>query len=290
MAVVRASAKRRRESTSGTLQEAKRAKKATGNSRSVRRSETLTLSEYRKRLRDQGKYSSARPSSGCTACTARRSCVHDPPKLPPVDMRVSPQRQPLPKRGKDKTFLFQDHPEFRPNLSPAEVLQLGSFGGTYFRDIESAVVGQALKGRDVIKELPKNWFKGLDVPKQVCSPIHNRALNKYAVDCGVCLGQWETSGWISSLDPYGWFQWFCRFHLGRRSTDDCRQIGRFRRITGLRRGQLCNDILNARASWNDATVSPVLRQALQHWAYRITREDLEAHKKKKTKKKCNAEG
>jgi len=165
-------------------------------------------------------------------------------------------------------------------------MQLGSFGGTYFRDIKSAVTGRAYKGRDAIAEFPKAWFRGLDVSKEVCSSTHDRAINKYGVDCGVCLGQWETSGWISSIDPYGWFQWYCRFFMGRRSSDDCRQIGRFKQITALRRGQLCNDIINASAACKDYEVSPVLRQSLQHWAYRLSLEDLEAHRKKlKSKKK-----
>jgi hypothetical protein len=187
---------------------------------------------------------------------------------------------PVPKREQDGCLIFLDHLEFRPNLTPAEVLRLGSFGGTYFRDIKSAVTDQAYKGRQVIAEFPNAWFKGLDLARQVCSPTHDKALNKYKVDCGVCLGQWETSGWISSLDPYGWFQWYCRFFLGRRSTDDSRQISRFQRITALRRGQLCNDLLKSRAKATDMKVSPVMRQALQHWAYCLRPEDLKAQQKK----------
>jgi len=39
------------------------------------------------------------------------------------------------------------------------------------------------------------------------------------------LQAWETSGWIVQQDPFGWFQWYCRFYVGRRSLDDDRQIG-----------------------------------------------------------------
>ena len=52
-------------------------------------------------------------------------------------------------------------------------------------------------------------------------------VNRYRVKCGGSLGMWESSGWISALDPYGWFQWYCRFYLGRRCTDDERQIQRW---------------------------------------------------------------
>ncbi|CAE8712195.1 unnamed protein product, partial [Polarella glacialis] len=243
------------------------------------RAKGLTVAEYRRRLKEHGKYAAARPASGCSACTSTKTCAHDPPKLPPLAADVFTESQPSPKRGKDGCFLFPDHPEFRPNLSPVEVLQLGSFGGTYFRDIRSAVTGQELKGREVIAEFPKAWFKGLDLAKQVCCPTHDKAVNKYKVACGVCLGQWETSGWISPLDPYGWFQWYCRFSHGRRSSDDNRQISRFRQITAMRRGQLCKALVKARAKCTDTKVSPVMRQALQHWAYRLHPLELEAHRK-----------
>ena len=39
-------------------------------------------------------------------------------------------------------------------------------------------------------------------------------MNKYGVKCGGTLDMWESSGWISAIDPYGWFQWYCRFYLG----------------------------------------------------------------------------
>ena len=73
----------------------------------------------------------------------------------------------LPKCGKDGCFIFPDHPAFRPNLAPAEVLNLGSFGGSYFRDIDSAVTGRSLNGREAIAEFPKAWLKNLDIDRQV---------------------------------------------------------------------------------------------------------------------------
>jgi hypothetical protein len=119
-----------------------------------------------------------------------------------------------------------DHPEFRPNLTPAEVLQLGSFGGTYFRPIDSGTTHE--RYMDAWKEFPAEWFEGLNIKRQVTRSwaSYDVSVNKYGVKCGGTLDMWESSGWISTIDPYGWFQWFCRFYLGRRSTDDERQIAR----------------------------------------------------------------
>jgi hypothetical protein len=47
------------------------------------------------------------------------------------------------------------------------------------------------------------------------------------------LDMWEYSWWITEIDPYGWFQWYCIFYLGRRSTDDERQIKRWLKSIGL---------------------------------------------------------
>merc|ERR1711957_479256 len=99
---------------------------------------------------------------------------------------------------------FEDFPLFRPNLSPKEVLQRGAFGGTYFRDIISAVTGESHRGEDAIAEFPADWLEGLNGETQVTSLIYRKEVNRFKVACGGSLGQWETSGWISDIDPYGW--------------------------------------------------------------------------------------
>lgn len=235
------------------------------------------VSEYKARLKAQGKYKDHKPGT-----SSLDGCLKDPPTLPPV-VAVLPKRAAIPQRGKDGCFVFKDHPEFKPNLSPKEVLQLGSFGGTYFRDIQSAVTGKSYQGKNLLKEFPREWFKSLDLAKCVCSQTYDKNVNKYRVSCGGSLGQWECSGWISELDPYGWFHWYCRFFLGRRSTDDERQISRWRAgqgPTGRWRIRLCNDIVREKAKIDDLKVSPVLRQVLQHWAYKLTPADLQRHKKR----------
>jgi hypothetical protein len=238
----------------------------------------LTAKAYRERLQAQGKFVDHKPGSRSVD-----GCLHNPPRLPPV-VEEFKKRCGAPKRDAHGCFVFPDYPAFKPNLSPKEVMQLGSFGGTYFRDIVSAVTGVRYKGRDVIKEFPKDWFKGLDLDLGVCSPTYDKLVNKYKVSCGGSLGQWECSGWISELDPYGWFHWYCRFFLGRRSTDDARQVSRWLKgqgPTGRWRVRLCNDIIKKKAKLDDATVSPVLRQVLQHWAYKLTLEDLRRHAMKR---------
>ena len=63
-------------------------------------------------------------------------------------------------------------------------------------------------------------------------------MNKYGVKCGTSLRFWENKGWISKIDPYGWFQWYFRYWSGRRSKDDKRQINRWKKIVSKFRGKL----------------------------------------------------
>jgi len=188
----------------------------------------------------------------------------------------------LPKRDKEGYLRFADYPDFRPNLTPKEVLHRGSFGGTYFRHIRSSVLGKKLNGAAAIAELPKDWFKGLNLKKQVCSQVYDPSVNKYGVRCGGGLDMWEESGWIAAQDPYGWFQWYCHFYLGRRTSDDDRQISRGKGvIQGRWRNNLIGKVARAGKAFDDYTVSPVIRQALQHWGYVLTEKDAQKYVKKK---------
>jgi hypothetical protein len=205
------------------------------------------------------------------------------PTVPaPPPGTVLPKQQPIPERNAAGELEFPDHPEFRPNLTPKEVMQLGSFGGTYFRPIKSGVTGVQY-GADEWKEFPVDWFAGLHIGSRVTSPTYRNEVNTYKVKCGGDLDMWESSGWINACDPYGWFQWYCRFYLGRRTTDDERQIGRGLRCfgpTGRWRIQLCNQINKKGKKYDDKTVSPVIRQTLQHWGFRITEQVYRDHCKK----------
>lgn len=214
----------------------------------------------------------------------KKELYKDPPVLPPAGAQVLSKLEPLPTRSKDTGELkFADQPKFRPNLTPKEVMQAGSFGGTYFRPIVSAVTGERYRG--IHKEFPADWFEGLDLSRHVVSSKYDASVNKYKVSCGGSLDMWESSGWISHIDPYGWFHWYCRFYLGRRSTDDARQIDRWLKgqgPTGRWRTQLCNKVLQSKSKqFDDALVSPVIRQTCLHWAYELTSKDLAAHARKK---------
>ena len=177
---------------------------------------------------------------------------------------------------------FSDYPEFKPNLTPKEILKAGSFGGTYFRPIKSSITGKQYKSMDVIREYPKSWFSGLDIHKYVISPDYDKNVNKYKVKCGSSLEDWEKSGWMHEQDPYGWFQWYCRFYQGRRSDDDERQIKRWTKLAGPNgrfRKRLMNMIIKNKKNYNDKNVSPVIRQTLLHWGYELTIKDLSKYKR-----------
>merc|ERR1711879_509943 len=103
------------------------------------------------------------------------------------------------------------------------------------------------------------------------------SVNRYGAKCGQTLEAWEGSGWIHKQDPYGWFQWYCRFYRGRRSDDDVRQINRFLNCAGPKgrwKNNLCRKVMNAGKMFDDSSVSPVVRQTLLHWAYELTEEDF----------------
>lgn len=198
----------------------------------------------------------------------------------------SKAQQPLPKK-KSGVYVFADEDpalKFRPNRSPAEVMQAGSFGGTYWRKITSAVTGETYTKQ--WEEFPKEWFAGLKSSTHLARSwkSYDKSVNKYGVKCGGTLDMWESSGWIAAQDPYGWFQWYCRYWLGRRSSDDQRQIKRWRGVCsdkGRFRNQLIGRCARGGKAYNDTSVSPVIRQALLHWGYELTEKDANAYVKLK---------
>lgn len=185
----------------------------------------------------------------------------------------------MPVKDSDGCLRFADYPTFRPNLTPKEVLQAGSFGGTYFRSILSGITG--LVYTDAWKEFPVDWFDGMKIEEQVASSIIRASVNKYGGETGCSLDMWESSGWITHIDPYGWFQWYCRFYLGRRSSDDGRQVKRWCGTcgpTGRFKLRLITQLLAAGgvAALINCSIGVGGRQGMQHWGYELTRRDFEA--------------
>jgi hypothetical protein len=61
------------------------------------------------------------------------------------------------KKNKYGEYIFTDHPDFTPNLSPLDIFSVGAFGGTYYRPIYSSVTKKHYK--NIHKKYPKSWFK-----------------------------------------------------------------------------------------------------------------------------------
>lgn len=192
-----------------------------------------------------------------------------------------------PTRDEDATFHFVDEPLFTPNKSPEEMIREGCFGGSYFRPLYSRKLGVTIE--DDWRELPEAWISCLDVDTWLTSPTYNPEINKYKVTCGQSIEEWEAAGWINhTFDVRGWFQWYCRFFLGRRCEDDERQISRWRKCVGetgrWRRMLLKKYVaLGIREVFDDGEdedqvdVSPVMHQTCTHWAFEVRQNVLDEY-------------
>jgi hypothetical protein len=136
---------------------------------------------------------------------------------------------------------------FKPELTPKEMLELGVFGGKYMTDCR--------------EEFPKDWYENA----KLCHEFHDSKLNYFGANASQPLSVWRANGWIYPEDPRGWFQWYCRYYMGRRiPEEDDRQIKRWlamkRHLGQLRKNCLPGDMSCRRKQ----------RQALLHWAYDTT--------------------
>jgi hypothetical protein len=186
------------------------------------------------------------------------------------------------KNIKHKTIRFKDQPDFTPNLTPRDIFLLGSFGGTYWRPIHSKTNKRDYKN---VHHKYKSWWKGIP-ESDLSSPNYDVKKNKYGVKVGTSLPFWESKKWIHHNNPYGWVHWYCDFYSGKRGEDDIRQIKRWKALAGPK-GRfmrfLVTQILNKNAKWNDETVSPKIRQVLQHWGYVLTKSDYDHEIKRRQK-------
>ena len=99
-------------------------------------------------------------------------------------------------------------------------------------------------------------------------------VNKYGVQCETSLRFWKNNGWIKKIDPYGWFQWYFRYWLGRRSKDDKKQINRWKKIASRFRDKLVKMIRDSGSKFDDYSISSKNRQILLHWGYQLTEKDF----------------
>lgn len=136
---------------------------------------------------------------------------------------------------------------FKPELTPKEMFELGVFGGVYMRDCT--------------EEFPKDWFTAAKFQKDG-DFTHDPKLNFFGVNASQSLSVWQKKRWIYADDPRGWFQWYCRYYMGRRiPIEDERQIKRWiamrRHIMQIKNNCRAGDIFCRRRQ----------RQAVLHWAY-----------------------
>jgi hypothetical protein len=183
-------------------------------------------------------------------------------------------------RKKNGRIFFTDYPEFTPNLSPSDIFRLGSFGGTYWRPIYSKVTHKQYKN---VHKKYKDWWKGIP-ESHLSSSTYDNKVNKYNCKVGTTLEFWEGKHWITSYNPYGWVHWYCDFYRGRRCPDDERQIKRWQGLAGPR-GRfmrfLVTQIVKRGGNYKDETISPKIRQVLQHWGYKLTKTDYDKEIKRR---------
>ena len=100
---------------------------------------------------------------------------------------------------------------FKPELTPLQMLQMGVFEGKYLTDCQ--------------KEFPSHWFEKAKLSPEKPNP----KINYFGLKSRQSLFVWRQKGWILEPDPRGWFQWYCRYYLGRRLPEiDNIQIKRWR--------------------------------------------------------------
>lgn len=140
---------------------------------------------------------------------------------------------------------FSDQPEFQPELSPRTMLRMGVFEGKYLNDAR--------------QEFPSEWYTDA---RLTTTGKPDLQLNCFGIKSRQPLAEWRRKGWIYGSDPRGWFQWYCRFFIGRRDPQvDATQIRRwksFKRHKGA---------IQKNCAPKDYECRPRQRQALLQWAY-----------------------
>jgi len=157
---------------------------------------------------------------------------------------------------------YDDYPDFKPDLSPLQMAKLGAFGGSYFNGASN----------DDLKGIPENII-------ELQSHRKNKNNNMFGVNSGMSLEQWQERGWIREQDPLGWYHWYIRFHSGRRTGDDERQISRWKDFVQRWTPK-------SREALNNMDPGPGSRQALLHWAVHPWKPEISIEKDEAQQKKA----
>ena len=158
---------------------------------------------------------------------------------------------------------------FSPNKTPIEIIREGAFEGTYFRDIYSGINEKWYKN---------SWkeflhLKNIDT-KSHASDYYDVNVNKYGVKSGTSLRFSDYKGWINKIDPYGWFQWYFRYWLGRNRKMMKDKLIDGKKIVSRFSGKLVKIIRDAGSKFDDYSITPKIRQILLHWGYELTEKDF----------------
>lgn len=137
--------------------------------------------------------------------------------------------------------------QFNPHFTPQEMLHLGIFEGRYINDR--------------LEEFPEEWYIDAKISKLGRGGIANPQYNYFKIKSRQPLHVWRENGWIYGPDSRGWFEWYCRYFIGRRIPEiDEKQIKRWRAFK-RHYGQV---VKNCKG---DMTCRPRQRQALLQWSY-----------------------
>ena len=157
-------------------------------------------------------------------------------------------------------------------LTPKQMLHKGIFGGTYFAELVD------------YKNFPDDWFYKLN-KSFYCSKEYLTKVNFFKIRSGQTQKEWEEKGWIHADDPRGWFEWYCKYYLGRRHEDDARQIKRWSAFCGPHgrwKSIIYSKIFNEGCSIEKSyEISPRIPQSLLHWSYIVNEEDYQEWKLRK---------